>query len=44
MAGMGNDGASNMVGSKKGDSTLLRGEVNKEMVNVHCYAHRLVLI
>ena len=32
-----------MVGGKKGLSTLLRGEVNNEMVNVHSYAHRLEL-
>ena len=40
---MGSDGASNMVGAKGGLATLLKREVNDEMVNVHCMAHRLEL-
>ena len=40
---MGSDGASNMVGCKGGLATLLRKEVNTELVNVHCFAHRLEL-
>lgn len=40
---MGSDGASNMVGIRSGLSTLLREHVNKEMINVHCFAHRLEL-
>jgi hypothetical protein len=40
---MGSDGASNMVGRKGGLSTLLRNDLNPELVNVHCYAHRLEL-
>lgn len=40
---MGSDGASNMVGRKGGLSALLRNELNSELVNVHCYAHRLEL-
>ena len=43
LIGMGSDGASNMVGCKKGLSSLLRRDVNDEFVNVHCYAHRLEL-
>ena len=40
---MGSDGASNMVGVRGGLSTLLRQNINHEMVNVHCFAHRLEL-
>ncbi|XP_053385072.1 zinc finger protein 862-like [Mercenaria mercenaria] len=43
LVGMGSDGASNMVGSKTGLATLLRQDVNPEMVNIHCLCHRLEL-
>lgn len=40
---MGSDGASNMVGRRSGLATLLRQEINDEIINVHCFAHRLEL-
>lgn len=40
---MGSDGASNMTGIKSGLSTLLRENISKEIVNVHCLCHRLKL-
>ena len=43
LVGLGSDGASNMTG-KKGDlAALLKSNVNSELVNVHCFAHRLEL-
>lgn len=39
---MGSDGASNMTGSKGGLATLLRKDF-PEMINVHCFCHRLEL-
>lgn len=41
--GMASDGASNMVGVKGGLATLLRQDINSELVNVHCLAHHLEL-
>ena len=32
-----------MTGRKGGLATLLRTEVNTEMLNIHCFAHRLEL-
>ena len=32
-----------MVGCKGGLAALLRAELNKEIINVHCFAHRLEL-
>ena len=43
LVGMGSDGASNMVGKKGGLSALLKNNINDELVNVHCFAHRLEL-
>ncbi|KAL5007366.1 hypothetical protein ScPMuIL_003785 [Solemya velum] len=43
LVAMGSDGASNMVGVRAGLSTLLRKDINEELVNVHCFAHRLEL-
>ncbi|VDI01683.1 Hypothetical predicted protein [Mytilus galloprovincialis] len=43
LVAMGSDGASNMVGRRSGLATLLRQEVNDEIINVHCFAHRLEL-
>lgn len=40
---MGSDGASNMTGLRSGLSTLMREQLNPEMVNVHCFCHRLEL-
>lgn len=40
---MASDGASNMVGKKSGLAALLKEDVNSELVNVHCFAHRLEL-
>lgn len=40
---MGSDGASNMTGVRTGLSTLLREQVNPEMINIHCLCHRLEL-
>ena len=40
---LGSDGASNMVGIRGGLAALLREDVNNEMINVHCFAHRLEL-
>ena len=39
---LGSDGASNMTGVK-GLAALLRRDVNPELVNVHCFAHKLEL-
>lgn len=35
------DGAPNMVGIRGGLAALLREDINHEMINVHCFAHRL---
>ncbi|XP_052820539.1 zinc finger protein 862-like [Mya arenaria] len=43
LVGMGSDGASNMTGKNKGLAALYRHNVNQELVNVHCFAHRLEL-
>ncbi|XP_052286975.1 zinc finger protein 862-like [Dreissena polymorpha] len=43
LAGMGSDGAANMVRVRTGLSTRLRQEINAEMVNIHCLCHRLEL-
>lgn len=43
LVAMGSDGASNMTGKKAGLAALLRQNVNSEMVNNHCFAHRLEL-
>lgn len=43
LVAMGSDGASNMTGVQSGLSTLLKKEVNPEIVNVHCLCHRLEL-
>ena len=40
---LGSDGAANMTGVKGGLAALLRRDVNPELVNVHCFAHRLEL-
>lgn len=40
---MGSDGASNMVGKKSGLSTLIKENINSEIVNIHCLCHRLEL-
>jgi len=42
LVGMGSDGASNMLGRKKGLAVLLQEE-HPEMVTVHCICHRLEL-
>lgn len=43
LVAVGSDGASNMVGSKGGLVTLIKQEINAELVGVHCFAHRLEL-
>jgi hypothetical protein len=43
LVGLGSDGASNMTGKKGGLATLLRRSVNGEIINIHCFAHRLEL-
>ncbi|XP_060083578.1 zinc finger protein 862-like [Ylistrum balloti] len=43
LIGMASDGASNMVGKKGGLAALLRSNVNAELLNMHCFAHRLEL-
>lgn len=43
LVAMGSDGASNMVGKRSGLATLLRQDINDEIINVHCFAHRLEL-
>ena len=43
LIGLGSDGASNMTGKKGGLVTLLQNNVNKELINIHCFAHRLKL-
>ena len=43
LVGMGSDGASNMSESKAGLITILHQNINKEIVNIHCLAHRLEL-
>jgi hypothetical protein len=43
LIGLGSDGASNMTGKKGGLATLLKLDVNRELLNVHCFAHRLEL-
>ena len=43
LTGIGSDGASNMVGKKGGLAALLRREVNPEIINLHCFAHRMEL-
>jgi hypothetical protein len=37
------DGVSNMTGRKGGLATLLKQNVNSELINMHCFAHRLEL-
>jgi len=36
-------GASNMTGKNKGLATLNRHNINQELINIHCFAHRLEL-
>ena len=43
LIGLGSDGASNMTGKKGELATLLKLDVNRELLNVHCFAHRLEL-
>lgn len=40
---MGSDGASNMVGKRSGLAILLQQDINDEIINMHCFAHRLEL-
>lgn len=40
---MASDGASNMTGVRSGLSTILRNQLNPEIVNIHCFCHRLEL-
>lgn len=40
---MGSDGASNMTGKNKGLAALYRHSINHELINIHCFAHRLEL-
>lgn len=43
LVGMGSDGASNMVDCRSGLAILLRSNINDEIINIHCLAHRLKL-
>ncbi|XP_033726657.1 zinc finger protein 862-like [Pecten maximus] len=43
LVALGSDGASNMTGHKSGLAQLLRQDINPEMINIHCFAHRLEL-
>lgn len=43
MISLGSDSAFNMTGKKGGLATLLKQNVNSELINVHCFAHRLEL-
>ncbi|XP_076103623.1 zinc finger protein 862-like [Mytilus galloprovincialis] len=41
--GLGSDGAAVMVGKKTGVATQLKADLNSELINIHCIAHRLAL-
>lgn len=43
LVAMGSNGASNMVGKRSGLAILLQQDINDEIINMHCFAHRLEL-